>query len=72
MKRELSGGCGIMALAFSLLCIIVGIVAVFDMRAEGDGGDGALGLLVFVGILSPLIYWGYVMLYKFLRPGETV
>ena len=72
MKRELSGGCGIMALAFSLLCIIVGIVAVFDMRAEGDGGDGALGLLVFVGILSPLIYWGYVMLYKFLRPGEPV
>ena len=72
MKRELSGGCGIMALAFSLLCIIVGIVAVFDMRAEGDGGDGALGLLVFVGILSPLIYWGYVMLYKFLRPNEPV
>ena len=36
MKRELSGGCGIMALAFSLLCIIAGIVAVFDMRAEGD------------------------------------
>ncbi len=72
MKRELSGGCGIMALAFSLLCIIVGIVAVFDMRAEGDGGDGALGLLVFVGILSPLIYWGYVMVYTFLRPGEPV
>ena len=72
MKRELSGGCGMMALAFSLLCIIAGIVTVFDMRAEGDGGDGALGLLVFVGILSPLIYWGYVMLYKFLRPDEPV
>ena len=59
-----------MMLMFSLFMIIVGIVAVFDMRAEGDGGSGALGLLVFVAILSPLIYWGYVMLYKFLRPGQ--
>ena len=72
MKRELSGGCGIALLAFAALMIIVGIVAVFDMRAEGDCGDGALGLLVFVAILSPFIYWGYVMLYKFLRPGEPV
>ena len=61
-----------MMLMFSLFMIIVGIVAVFDMRAEGDGGSGALGLLVFVAILSPFIYWGYVMLYKFLRPGQPV
>ena len=72
MKRELSCGCGILMLAFAALMIITGIAAVFDMRAEGDGGDGALGLLVFVAILSPFIYWGYVMLYKFLRPGEPV
>ena len=72
MKRELSGGCGILILAFAALMIIAGIVAVFDMRAEGDAGDGALGLLVFIAILSPLIYWGYVLLYKFLRPGEPV
>ena len=72
MKRELSGGCGILMLAFAALMIIVGIVAVFDMRAEGDGGSAALGLLVFVAILSPFIYWGYVMLYKFLRPDEPV
>ena len=55
MKRELSGGCGITLLAFSALMIIAGIVAVFKMRAEGDCGDGALGLLVFVAILSPFI-----------------
>jgi len=72
MKRELSGGCGILILAFATLLIIVGIVAVFDMRADGGGADGALGLLVFVAMLSPFIYWGYVMLYKFLRPGEPV
>ena len=72
MKRELSGGCGIMLLAFTPLAIIGGIVAVIDMRAEGDGGNGALGLLVYVAFLSPFIYWGYVMLYKFLRPGEPV
>lgn len=72
MKRELSGGCGILILAFAALMIIFGIVAVFDMRTDGDGADGALGLLVFVAILSPFIYWGYVMLYKFLRPGEPV
>ena len=72
MKRELSGCCGIMLLAFTLLAIIGGIVAVFDMRAEGDGGYGALGLLVYVAILSPLLYWGYVMLHKFLHPGEPV
>ena len=72
MKRELSGGCGILILAFAALMIIFGIVAVFDMRADSDGANGALGLLVFVAILSPFIYWGYVMLYKFLRPGEPV
>ena len=72
MKRELSGGCGIMLLAFTLLAIIGGIVAVIDLRAEGSGGSGALGLLVYVAFLSPFIYWGYVMLYKFLRPGEPV
>ena len=72
MKRELSGGCGILILAFAALLIIVGIVAVFDMRADGGGADGALGLLVFVAMLSPFIYWGYVMLYKFLRPDEPV
>ena len=72
MKREVSGGCGIMMLMFSLLMIIVGIVAVFDMRAEGDGGSGALGLLVLVAILSPFIYWGYVLLQKFLHPDEPV
>ena len=72
MKRELSGGCGILILAFAALLIIFGIVAVFDMRADGDGADGALGLLVFVAMLSPFIYWGYVMLYKFLRPDEPV
>ena len=70
MKRELSGGCGIMLLAFTLLAIIGGIVAVIDLRAEGDGGSGALGLLVYVAFLSPFIYWGYVMLYKFLRPSS--
>ena len=72
MKRELSCGCGIIVLAIAALMIIWGIVAVFDMRADGDGVDGAIGLLVFVAILSPFIYWGYVMLYKFLRPGEPV
>ena len=72
MKRELSCGCGILVLAIAALMIICGIVAVFDMRADGDGVDGAIGLLVYVAILSPFIYWGYVMLYKFLRPGEPV
>ena len=72
MKRELSGGCGIMMLAFAALMIIGGIVAVFDLRAEGDGGSGAIGLLVYVAFLSPFIYWGYVLLHKFLRPEEPV
>ena len=72
MKRELSGGCGIAILALSALLIICGIIAVFDLRDEGDGGNGALGLLVFVAILLPFIRWGYVMLHKFLRPGEPV
>ena len=72
MKREVSGGCGIMLLVFSLLMIICGIFAVIEMRSEGDGADGALGLLVFVALLSPFIYWGYVMLHKFLHPGQPV
>ena len=55
MKRELSGGCGIMMLAFAALMIIGGIVAVFDLRAEGDGGSGAIGLLVYVAFLSPFM-----------------
>ena len=72
MKREPSGCCGISLLAFSLAAIIGGIAALFDLRTEGDGGNGALGLLVFIAILSPLIYWGYAMLHKFLLPGEPV
>ncbi len=61
-----------MLLVFSLLMIICGIFAVIEMRSEGDGADGALGLLVFVAMLSPFIYWGYVMLHKFLHPGQPV
>ena len=72
MKRELSCGCGIAILGFALLMIICGIIAVFDMRAEGQAADGALGLLVFVAILSPFIYWGYNLLYKSQHPGEPV
>ncbi|MBQ6079506.1 MAG: AAA family ATPase [Muribaculaceae bacterium] len=72
MKKELSGGCGIAILGFSLLLIICGIIAVFDMRAEGDAADGALGLLIFVAMLLPLIYWGYGLLYKSQHPDEPV
>ena len=72
MKRELSGGCGTAILGFSLLLIVFGIVAVFDMRAEGEAADGALGLLVFIAMLSPFIYWGYALLYKSYHPGEPV
>ena len=72
MKRELSGCCGIAMLGFALFLITIGVVALFELRAEGDGSTGAIGLLVFVAILSPFIYWGYVMLHKFLRPGEPV
>lgn len=72
MKRELSGGCGIMLLLFSLVIIIIGLVAVFDMRADGDAADGALGFMFLVALLSPFIYWGYVLLHKSLHPGEPV
>ena len=72
MKREVSGGCGIMLLAFCLLFIAGGVAAVVDMCSEGNGADGAIGLLIFVVLLSPFIYWGYVMLYKFLHPGKPV
>ena len=72
MKKELSGGCGIALLGVSLILIIVGIIAVLDMRAEGEAADGALGMLIFVAMLSPFIYWGYVLLYKSMHPDEPV
>ena len=72
MKREVGAGCGIMLLAFCLLFIAGGVAAVIDMCGEGDGADGALGLLLFVLLLSPFIYWGYAMLYKSTHPGKPV
>ena len=72
MKREVGAGCGIMLLAFCLLFIAGGVAAVIDMCSEGDGADGALGLLLFVLLLSPFIYWGYAMLYKSTHPGKPV
>ena len=72
MKKELSGGCGIALLGVCLVLIFFGIVAVLDMRAEGEAADGALGMLIFVAMLSPFIYWGYVLLYKSMHPGEPV
>ena len=72
MKRELSGGCGIAILGFALLLIIAGIVALIDMRADGEAADGALGLMVFVAMLLPFIYWGYALLYKSQHPAEPV
>ena len=72
MKRELSGGCGLSLLGFTLLIIICGIVAVFDMRSDGEAGEGFLGLMILIVLLSPFIYWGYVLLYRSLHPGEPV
>ena len=72
MKKELSGGCGIALLGFVAMIIVFGVVAVFSMRADGDAGEGALGLMFLIAILSPFIYWGYMMLYKSMHPGETV
>ena len=72
MKKELSGGCGIALLGFVVMIIIFGVVAVFSMRADGEAGEGALGLLFLIAILLPFLYWGYSMLYKSLHPGETV
>ena len=72
MKKELSGGCGLSMLGCSVILIIFGILAVFEMRADGDGADGALGMLVFVAMLSPFIYWGYSLWYKSQHPDEPV
>lgn len=72
MKKELSGGCGIAILGFSLICILGGIAAVLQSRTEGDAADVALGFLIFVAMLLPFIYWGYTLLYKSQRPGEPV
>lgn len=43
MKKELSGGCGIAILGFALLMILFGIIAVFDMRAEGQAAMAPSG-----------------------------
>ena len=72
MKKELSGGCGIAMLGVALMIIIFGIIAVFSMRSDGEAGEGSLGLMVLIAILSPFIYWGYSLLYKSLHPGEPV
>ena len=72
MKKELSSGCGIAILGFALMMIVFGVVAVFSMRSDGEAGEGALGFLFFVAMLSPFIYWGYSLLYKSQHPGEPV
>ena len=72
MKKELSGGCGISILGVALLILICSIVAVFDMRNEGEAAEGVLGFLIFIAMLSPFIYWGYVLLYKAHHPDEPV
>ena len=59
-------------LGFVAIIIVFGVVAVFSMRADGEAGEGALGLMVLIGILMPFIYWGYSLLYKSMHPGETV
>lgn len=72
MKKGLSGGCGITILGISLFFILAGIAAVVDSRSDGDAADVAMGFLLFVAILSPFIYWGYVLVYKSKHPGEPV
>ena len=72
MKKELSGGCGIALLGFIAIIIVFGVVAVFSMRADGEAGEGALGLMFLIALLSPFIYWGYSLLYKSTHPGESV
>ena len=72
MKKELSGGCGIAILSFLLMIVILGVIAVFSMRADGEAGEGFLGLMVLIMILSPFIYWGYRLLFKSLHPDEPV
>ncbi|MBR5725734.1 MAG: AAA family ATPase [Muribaculaceae bacterium] len=72
MKKELSGGCGIALLGFVLMIIVFGVIAVFSMRSDGEAGEGALGLMVLIAILSPFIYWGYSMLHKSMYPNEPV
>ena len=72
MKKELSGGCGIALLGIVAMIIVFGVVAVFTMRADGEAGEGALGLMVLIAILMPFLYWGYSLLFKSMHPGETV
>ena len=72
MKKELSCGCGVAILGFSLLFIIGGVAALIDMRDEGDAVSGAIGLVVSIAILLPFIYWGYAALYKYHHPDEPV
>ena len=72
MKKELSSGCGIALLGFVLMIIVFGVIAVFSMRSDGEAGEGALGLMVLIAILSPFIYWGYSMLHKSMFPNEPV
>ena len=72
MKRELASGCGIALLGFTLMIIIVGVVAVFSMRSDGEAGEGAIGLMVMIAILMPFIYLGYSLLYKSRHPCEPV
>ena len=72
MKKELSGGCGIAILGSTLMIIIFGIIAVFNMRSDGEAGEGFVGLMVLIFLLSPFIYWGYTLVYKSLHPGQPV
>lgn len=59
-------------LGFIVITIVFGVVAVFTMRADGEAGEGALGLMFLIAILSPFIYWGYSLLYMSMHPDEPV